>query len=477
VICCSELAVQFSSNLGCHVSYILTTCRLANSALQHPTKGVLMLPTIISYSKVFAKVAVGLDKQPELIQHLIEDTMNDEGQRESLPEKAANVVRQAFITCLNDRNTVNGGIKDGRPDGKKIGIYKMANICLRILLQANKPESCETIFHNIDNSSPPLHIYPRSERVTFLYYLGRYHFGNTAFYASQLVLQEAWLNCNTHHSCLAQRRLILVYLVASNVVLGRFPTESIYELEEAKGFREAFKPITEAIRRGDLESFHRIAHLDLTHPTSEFLLHHGIFYPIRNYCEVLVWRSLARRVFVLTGTLGVEGVSTQGTTQKKASSINLDALTLAFQYLDRRAKIKNPAMAAQDQGPGRRNIGHMFFDHASTSKSTYIDPDFEGVEGLVPYDHEYDRLEIECICGSLITQGYLNGYINETYNKVAVSGVNRPGGVNNGFPAPWEVIKSANKDKEEVVGWVRTERKGGSAGQVVRLSNARPAGS
>jgi hypothetical protein len=44
-----------------------------------------MLPTIMSYSKVFAKVAVGLDKQPELIQHLVEESMNEEGQRESLP--------------------------------------------------------------------------------------------------------------------------------------------------------------------------------------------------------------------------------------------------------------------------------------------------------------------------------------------------------------------------------------------------------
>jgi hypothetical protein len=433
-----------------------------------------MLPTIMSYSKVFAKVAVGLDKQPELIQHLIEDTMNDEGQRESLPEKAANVVRQAFIICLNDRNTVPGGIKDGMPDGKKIGIYKMANICLRILLQANKPESCETIFNNIDNSSPPLHIYPPAERVTFLYYLGRYHFGNASFYPAQLVLQEAWDNCYTHHNCLNQRRLILVYLVASNIILGRFPTESIYQLEEAYGFREAFKPITEAIRKGDLETFHRITHLDLTHPTSDFLLHYGIFYQIGNYCEVLVWRSLARKVFVLTGQLGAAGTSAEGKKETKASSIDLDALLHAFRYLDRRAKIKNPAMAAQDQGPGRRNFGHLFFDHESTSKSTYIDPDFEGVEGLVPYNHEYDLLEIESICGSLVTQGFLNGYISEKSNKIAVSGVNKPGGVRNGFPPPWEVIRSINKD--DVPGW---KKEGGSAssGQVVHLSGARPAGS
>jgi hypothetical protein len=433
-----------------------------------------MLPTIMSYSKVFAKVAVGLDKQPELIQHLVEESMNEEGQRESLPEKAANVVRQAFIICLNDRNTAPGGVKDGKPDGKKVGIYKMANICLRILLQADKPESCETIFRNIMNSSPPLQIYPSAERVTFLYYLGRYHFANTAFYSAQLALQEAWDHCYARQDCFNQRRLILIYLVASNLILGRFPTESVYQLEEAHGFREAFTPVTQAIRKGDLETFRRITSLDLTHPSAEFLLHYRVFYQIGNYCEVLVWRSLARKVFLLTGAQGAATMNVDGRKENKASSIDLDALLHAFKFLERRAKIKNAAMAAQDQGPGRRNFGHIFFDHASTSKSTYIDPDFAGIEGLEPYNHEIDPLEIECICGSLITQGFLNGYIHQKSNKVAVSGVNKLGGVDNGFPRPWEVIKSKNSN--DVLGWKKDIGSGGS-GQVVHLSGARPAGS
>jgi hypothetical protein len=268
--------------------------------------------------------------------------------------------------------------------------------------------------------------------------------------------------------------LILIYLVASNIILGRFPTEDVYQLAEAQGFREAFTPVTQAIRKGDLEAFRRITNLDLTHPSATFLLRYRLFYQIGNYCEVLVWRSLARKVFLLTGQLGAETTTIGGKKEIKASSLDLEALLHAFIFLEGRAKIKNAAMAAQDQGPGRRNFGHLFFDHASTSKSKYIDPDFEGVEGLVPYNHELDLLEIECICGSLITQGFLNGYISQKISKVAVSGINKPGGVKNGFPVPWEVIKSKNTD--DVLGW---KKEGGSVGvgQVVHLSGARPAGS
>lgn len=425
-----------------------------------------MLPTIISYARVFSRVAIGLDKRPELIQHLL--AVTEEGKRESLPEKAANVVREAFTTCLNDRNTGPGGVdRNGKPDGKKVGIYKMANICLRILFQADKLESCEGIFTNIDATSPPLHIYPASERVTYLYYLGRYYFANTEFYTAQLALQKAYEDCPSAPQSIRQRRLILIYLVTANLILGRFPTEEVYNLPEAKDFRKHFKPITDAIRQGNLESFRRITNLDLTHPSAEWLSHYRIFYQIGNYCEVLVWRSLLRKVFLLTGQ------QIGGAMSNLAATLDLNAVLLAFQFCERRAKIKNAAMAAQDLGPGRSNQGHLFQDYASTTKSTYIDPDFAGVDGIQPYDHEMDLLEIECICGSLLTQGFLGGYISHKSQKVAIASSKRLGGpLKAGFPNPWEVVKSKNND--EVKGWkldFRIEQP-----KVVNMSGARPAG-
>lgn len=432
-----------------------------------------MLPAIIYYSNVFARVAVGLDKSPELIQDLIEESVNEEGQRESLPEKAANIVRQAFIICLNDRNTVAGGVKDGKPDGKKIGIYKMANICLRILFQANNTESCETIFHNIKNSSPPLHIYPASERVTYLYFLGLFYFISGDFYTAQLPLQAAYDQCLSDDRGKSQRRQILIYLTCANIIMGRFPSKYIYDLPEAHGFRDVFGPITEAMRKGDLETFRRIFNLDGSHPCTDFLMEHNMFYPLGNYGEALVWRSLARKVFLLTGSQGTQVQNAQGQTEVKSSSISLEALLLAFRYLDNRSKIPNAAMTAQDKGPGRRHLGHTFFDYPSVTKSTYIDPDFDGVEGLEPYNPEIDIIEVEVICGSLISQGFMKGYISQGAKKVAIAGTNKPGGaLKFGFPKPWDVNRKNNTD--DVPGWVQEPVKGG--GQVVRLSGARAAG-
>lgn len=421
---------------------------------------MLILPTIVNYARVFSRVALGLDKHPELIQHLL--TSNDEGSRESLSEKAANVVRVAFTQCLNDRV--------GNQE-KKLGIYKMANICLKILFQADKPESCETIFRNITNSSPPLHNYPMPEQVTYLYYLGRYQFANTNFYGAQLVLDHAYDLSSKSPQFIKQRRLILIYLIASNLIIGRLPTQHIYMLPEAQGLKEIFGPIAKAIKSGNLESFRRITNPDLSGPTAGWLMKFRIFYQIGNYCEVLVWRSLFRTIYRKTGQ---EGGQEGGMNASKAAVLDLNVVQAAFAYLEARAKIKNPAMAQQGAIPGHRNFGHIFQDHASVSRSSYIDPDFAGVEGVEPYNHEVDAAEAECICATLITQGFVAGYIDHASGRLAISGARRPGGAaQNGFPAPFSVIKAKNSDN--VLGWKKDSGSGGQ-GQVIRMSGAKAVG-
>lgn len=429
--------------------------RQANSALQHPVKGILVLPTIISYANIFIRVVVGLDKQPELIEHLIADSMDEEGQRESLPQKAANIVRQAFITCLNDRNTAPGGVRDGKPDGKKIGIYKMANVCLKLLLQADKPESCDTIFNNIMNSSPPLKIYPAPERVTYLYYLGRYHFANTNFYAAQLALAEAYADCHKSAQFVKQRRLILIYLTAANLILGRLPSEQVYSVPEAKGFRQLFGPLVQSIQRGDIRTFQRITSLDLTHPSAKFFIRYRIFYQIGNYCKVLVWRSLFRKIFILTGAMGLEANS--------AAVLDLNAVLHIFRHFE-----------SPPNTPNGRLFGTPTNGHAGNSNAADIDPDFLGMDNVQPYHHQIEMLEVESICGSLITQGLLNGYIAQKSQRVAISGARKPeGALFHGFPKPWQVVRE--KSVDSVNGW---KREGGQTqGQIIRLSGARAAGS
>ena len=63
---------------------------------------------------------------------------------------------------------------------------------------------------------PPLSAYPKSERITYLYYLGKFNYVMGHFPRAHLILQEAYDLC--HSSFLSQRRKILTLLVVSNPV-------------------------------------------------------------------------------------------------------------------------------------------------------------------------------------------------------------------------------------------------------------------
>jgi hypothetical protein len=64
-------------------------------------------------------------------------TVADEGEsRKTLVETTAESIQRAFTVCLTERSSNRNGIgRDGRPEGKKIGIYSFANMVLRLLFQ------------------------------------------------------------------------------------------------------------------------------------------------------------------------------------------------------------------------------------------------------------------------------------------------------------------------------------------------------
>lgn len=418
-----------------------------NSALGHATLGYLILPTAVANARLVCRLAIGLDRQPELIAHLKRSrgAGGDDGAKETLPERAANILRQAFVTCLNDR--VAGLSADGKPEGKKRGIYVIANLCLKILFQCRKTRNAVQIFENISNQSPPLTAYPKSQRVTYLYYLGRFLFQNSHFHRAQRALQYAYDEAPTSPDCVRQRRSIVVYLIASNLILGRFPSQQLLSRPEAHGLAARFMPLCIAIRKGDLAAFRR--HLAFDGEHADWFLHFRILLQLRNRCEPLVWRSLVRKVFLVAGTRPT------GENSRSAATLRLEHALAAFELLER----QYPA------------------------EDSYIDPDVQGVE----YGETTPFLDIpamESKLSSLIEQGLLQGFISHKLGRFAITGTKAKGGdaVAAGFPNPWMALSGKAErvaGASEVPGWKKEGAgPGGRIGgvQTVQISGARPVG-
>ena len=417
----------------------------AQSALVHPSYGHLVLLPVVNCAKLVCRLAIGLDKQPELIAHLKSDKADndDGGPRDTLPERAADTLRKAFTTCLNDRAAALSS--DGKPIGKKKGIYKIANICLKILFQCRKTRNATMIFENIGLQSPQLSAYPRSERVTYLYYLGRYLFQTNHFYRAQEALQHAYDLSPAAPQCVRQRRHILVYLVTCNLILGRFPSQSLLQRPEAARFQEHFSPIMQAMKTGNIALFQK--HLDFDSPSADWLLHFRILLPLRNRCEVHVWRSLVARTWQISG--------------EKAKADHVGNVVLQLKYLVQAFSL------AERLGQNSKD-------------ASYVDPDFDdGEVGGAGDATAVSSTSIESILSSLISQGFVNGFVSHRELRLIMTLMRHGNVVATGFPQPWSVISQKVKGDVEVPGWRKNPQGGGfggGGGRVVSLSGARAVG-
>ncbi|EFR00434.1 COP9 signalosome complex subunit 12 [Nannizzia gypsea CBS 118893] len=506
-------------------------------ALGDSQMGIVILPTVFYLSKLLSKLAIGLDRQPELIAHLLRDEGGESGQsgtgeKVTLVEKSTNIVREAFIKCLTDRSGTSG--THAKPEGKRAGIYLMANLCLKLLFKCGKLRNAEQMFASINSQSPPLEYFPASQRVTYLYYLGRYLFSNNLFYPAMIVLEAAYNQC--HRQALKHRSLILTYLIPCNIILGRFPSQKLLQRSEAEGLGDRFIPLCRYIAKGEIHFFRN--YLSVSSPHAEWFAKKGLLLPLRNRCEILVWRSLTRKVFILAGFHGDQKMQAQ---RGPPPFLYLQKLEAAVRWLDSRTppySHRLPTSSQQDQVdlqitsfpsdpdflPSPEPADDSIFDdynnpewyfghsgqHVNVNGSN--DLPIDGLaEDLTRISDPYSTLitedgdnhpqptvngnkgvelaasplmqELENVLASLLTQDLMRGYLTHKNPRYAIPGARLKGALPTGFPNVWQTIYAREREDEQIPGWVKPLASGGARGasamllgggsRVINLSGAR----
>jgi hypothetical protein len=393
------------------------------------------------------------------------------------------------------------------------------------------------MFASITAQSPPLAYFPASQRVTYLYYLGRYLFANNLFFPAQTALQAAYDQC--HRQATSQRHLILTYLIPCNIILGRFPSRALLQRPEAQGLAEQFEPLCRLITRGDYLAFRQ--HLSLSSQTAAWFARKGILLTLRNRCEILVWRSFARKVFIHGGFHGDPQAQAQrgpppylylnkavtathwlqskhglsGNHLTGATALNKYGSQVIFEPTDS----EYAGLSGEDEtvGPQDNQILAEYGDYIAPdglyNDEGHWQPSETGqlVDGepyddygdceVYPYadepqDSMYSHMpsplmrEIESIFASLLTQGLMRGYLTHRNPRFAIPGARLRGALPTGFPNVWQTIFLHESEDPSVPGWVQPPHTAftapranggagagaGGGGRVVNLSGARPVG-
>ena len=298
-----------------------------------------------------------------------------------------------------------------------------------------------------------------------------------------MALQGAYDSC--HACCLKQRNLILTYLIGANIILGRLPSDSLLQRKEASGLGLRFSPICRAIIRGDLAGFKS----GLEGENQAWFLEKGLLLPLRNRCELLIWRSLARKTFLLSGVAGDKD-------KRKAPTFSLHDLLVLARILEQRSKNSSGTQARRPRAP---HISSFFSVNdrspgvnPTKAEPAYVDSDLEGAEdvdggGGLDAATGSTMLDMEAIIASLVDQGLLNGYLSHQRLRFAILGAKTKPPSSAGFPAVWRVLQTRARELAEneeqadlVPGWVKkkqaTAKLAYGPGMVVNLKGARPAG-
>ena len=133
---------------------------------------MIVLPMIKFLSRTLIKLAIDLDKRLDLIAHLLKrvSTFDNEEieERVTLVEGIANVIREAFKKCLNEKSGNASEVNNNeKSNERRMRIYLTANLCLKLFFHCRKVRDAKQIFANIYQQSSSLALFLTSQRVTF----------------------------------------------------------------------------------------------------------------------------------------------------------------------------------------------------------------------------------------------------------------------------------------------------------------------
>ncbi|KAK6355463.1 hypothetical protein TWF696_004560 [Orbilia brochopaga] len=233
---------------------------------------------------------------------IIADALADDGSSK-YAEQAHAVVQRLFNVSLK-------GVRVPNELGKREVSVGVINCLFKLSSKMGRIGSMTTIIVNLHNVLPSITIpadprFSIADRCTYAYFTGIEHFQNAQYLQAANSLQASFSLC--HPSFLRNRRKILIHLVASNIIIGRFPSPSLYALPEAIQFRDVFSPIVAAIKLGCFAAFERALLR-----SKKWLVNFGVFLDLEIRCETLLWRNLIKHTFATAGNTtksGIESVS------------------------------------------------------------------------------------------------------------------------------------------------------------------------
>jgi len=197
-------------------------------------------------------------------------------------EKAAEHIMSCFRTCALDS-------KSTEDVTKRWGMLNIVNQLFKIYFKVNKLHLCKPLIRAIESSSLKER-YPKSQQVTYKYYVGRKHMFDNNFKAAEEYLSYAFEKC--HILSKVNKRSILIYLIPVKMLLGHMPQTQLLKKYDLLQFQE----VVAAVKQGNLLRLN-----EALETNEKFFIKCGI-YLILEKLKIITYRNLFKKVSNLMQT-------------------------------------------------------------------------------------------------------------------------------------------------------------------------------
>ncbi|ORZ05048.1 hypothetical protein BCR42DRAFT_338260 [Absidia repens] len=210
-----------------------------------------------------------------------EASETSDGNRRKL-EEAANVISKSFTYCITDRTAGNSS--------KKFGTYFMIGLLFRIYFKLKQQNLCKNILRALKATDmPPIERFPKSDRVTFRYYLGRLYFLGEEYAKAETELDLAFRECLRSQK--KNKELILQTLLPVRLMRGVLPTNAL--LNQYPKTKQVYGGIAKAIKMGNVKAFNEaLVQAEAT------LIRQGTYFAVEK-AQSIAMRQLFRKVYLV----------------------------------------------------------------------------------------------------------------------------------------------------------------------------------
>uniref|UniRef100_V5EB58 Uncharacterized protein n=1 Tax=Kalmanozyma brasiliensis (strain GHG001) TaxID=1365824 RepID=V5EB58_KALBG len=224
------------------------------------------IPTLRFFASSLVTLAMAVDQRTDAVQ-------------KRKTTDAAGRLSKAAGMAGNDRSQALGS------ETKRAAVLMLANLSFKAYFKLNNTRLCETVLGSVENALKVNRTYARNsgindesgeqcyskaDRVTYRYYLGR-------------------LRLFQHN---IRARAILIPLVATYLILGRYPSPALLD---AANLSPVYAGLTHYLKTGQAASA-----LDELDQHMDWFRVRGLYLILREKLQISLWRNLARKCLLLS---------------------------------------------------------------------------------------------------------------------------------------------------------------------------------